>query len=150
MKQKYLSVRIFSLFLAIILTSHALFFNVVTLASDTNSATMEFYEEDGDSFETLEFLDEEGNPHATLEEALGSEVSDEYVEDDFESESEVNDEYFDNEPEPEPEVIEIEPYTELENGGIVLAGQTQIIDYIVVGNITVEGGTCTTRFSISA
>ena len=139
MKQKYLSVRIFSLFLAIILTSHALFFNVVTLASDSNSNIMEFYEEDGDSFETLEFLDEDGNPHATLEEALGSEVSDEYVEDDFESESEVSDEYFDNEP--EPEVIEIEPYTELENGGIILTGQIYIIDYIVVGDIIVEGGT---------
>jgi len=149
MKQEYLSIRLCSLFLAIILTSHALFFNVVTLASDSDSNIMEFYEEDGDSLETLEFLDEDGNSHATLEEALESETSDDY----FEGESfcdESLEDVYEPEPEYEPEEIEIEPYTELENGGIVLAGETQIIDYIVVGNITVEGGTCTTRFSISA
>ena len=37
MKQKNLSIRIFSLFLVFILTSHALFFNLTVLATDANS-----------------------------------------------------------------------------------------------------------------
>ena len=133
--------RVLSFFLTFILTSNALFFNLVVLATDAHLSEMQVYDE----HEVLEFVDEHGNSHATLEDALGAEVSGEMTEEMLEPEvdNEPTEEVVSNESSDDvfiSEVVGIEPTTALVSGGSVLTGQTQVIDYAVIGNITVDGG----------